>query len=229
MPAQIGFSSRASRSTSSVTRQYAETVIGTWRPAAPSRTRAVAAASGAGATPDSRITPSAISPASRRLRGPLAATWMGTGTGLRSRAVVPANSTSLPSSRSRISCTPARRAAPVLGGSPMGSTELLPTPTPSTKRPGAVSATVRAADATTDGCRVATLVTAVPTVIRDVAASAAAATGNTSRHSSCESGNHTSSIPTSSARAANAASCGTGRHGGTRSPILMRGTCGRGR
>lgn len=59
---------------SSVTIAYAETVIsvGPLSVASP-----MARSNRSGATPDRRITPSATSPAKRRLRGPVAATWMG--------------------------------------------------------------------------------------------------------------------------------------------------------
>ena len=85
--ATIGLMMRASRSMSSVTRACADTVISRSskrRPvaSAPSRTAATALPRGPAATPDRRMTPSAISPARRRFRGPVAATWIGTPAGL---------------------------------------------------------------------------------------------------------------------------------------------------
>ena len=193
-----------------------------------------AAIRGPGATPASRIAPSAISPANLRLRGPLAARWIGTATGSRSRDRTPPKSNSLPASRSRTTANRARSSAPVDCRSLTGPRALSPTPTPRMNRPGASSPTVRAAEAMTDGCRVATLVTAVPRVIRLVAAAAVAAVVNTSPHNSWESGNHTPSKPSRSASPARAAISPTGAHGGMRSPTFMSRTsragrpCGRG-
>ena len=51
---------------------------------------------------------------------------------------------------------------------------LSPVPMPTSVRPGASSASVAAADAATDGCRVTGVITRGPSLIRSVAAAASA-------------------------------------------------------
>lgn len=106
----------------------------------------------------------------------------------------------------------------MLGVSPIGFTELSPVPSPSQTRPGASSATVFTAEATTLGIRVATFVTAEASVMRSVRAAASPIATHTSRQSSWESAIHAVSNPSRSARAISAATSPTEIAGGNRTP-----------
>ncbi len=81
---------------------------------------------------------------------------------------------------------------------------------------------MRAAEATTEGCRVVRFVTAVPSPIRSVPSATAVSTLNTSRQSNWESGIQTSSKPSSSARRTTVTSRSARSHGGTLMPIRSR-------
>ena len=109
----------------------------------------------------------------------------------------------------------------VAGGMPTTLAELYPRPIQILARPGATSAKVEAADASTDGCLVTGLVTADATFMDFVFINAWAIETNTSRSSIWESNKPTPSNPASSHLLTKSVISGRGLHGGTRRSILM--------